>query len=108
MHITNLLSQYFGKFAKKEFPRPIQEFINGAYTKFMKLDLKEFKNSKHYKSLNELFTRDLIIKREIDSSKDIFISPTDSLITECGKLKNDTALQIKGMEYSVEELLTYY
>jgi hypothetical protein len=25
MHITNLLSQYFGKFAKKEFPRPIQE-----------------------------------------------------------------------------------
>ena len=108
MHITNLLSQYFGKFAKKEFPRPIQELINGSYTKFMKLDLKEFKNSKHYKSLNELFTRDLIIKREIDSSKDIFISPTDSLITECGKLKNDTALQIKGMEYSVEELLTYY
>ena len=108
MHITNLLSQYFGKFAKKEFPRPIQELINGAYTKFMKLDLKEFKNSKHYKSLNELFTRDLIIKREIDGSKDIFISPTDSLITECGKLKNDTALQIKGMEYSVEELLTYY
>ena len=108
MHITNLLSQYFGKFAKKEFPRPIQEFINGAYTKFMKLDLKEFKNSKHYKSLNELFTRDLIIKRDIDISKDIFISPTDSLITECGKLKNDTALQIKGMEYSVEELLTYY
>ena len=37
MHITNLLSQYFGKFAKKEFPRPIQELINGAYTKFMKL-----------------------------------------------------------------------
>ena len=24
------------------------------------------------------------------------------------KAKNDTALQIKGMEYSVEELLTYY
>ena len=108
MHITNLLSQYFGKFAKKEFPRPIQELINGSYTKFMKLDLKEFKSSKHYKSLNELFTRDLIIKREIDGSKDIFISPTDSLITELGKLKNDTALQIKGMEYSVEELLTYY
>src|SRR5574344_758902 len=108
MHITNLLSQYFGKFAKKEFPRPIQELINGAYTKFMKLDLKEFKNSKHYKSLNELFIIYLIIKREIDSSKDIFISPTDSLITEYGKLKNDTALQIKGMEYSVEELLTYY
>lgn len=108
MHITNLLSQYFGKFAKKEFPKPIQKCINQAYKKFMKLDLQEFKNAKHYKSLNELFTRELIIKRDIDSAKNIFISPTDSLITECGKLENDTALQIKGMKYSVEELLTYY
>lgn len=108
MHITNLISQYFGKFAKTKFPKPIQKCINGAYTKLMKLDLKEFKNSKHYNTLNELFTRELILKREIDSSKDIFISPTDSLITECGKLENDTALQIKGMKYSVEELLTYY
>lgn len=108
MHITNQLSRYFGKFAKVEFPKPIQKCINNAYAKFMKLDLKEFKNAKHYKSLNDLFTRELIINREIDNSENIFISPTDSLITECGKLEEDTALQIKGMQYSVEELLTYY
>ncbi|MBL3519198.1 MULTISPECIES: phosphatidylserine decarboxylase [Arcobacteraceae] len=108
MHITNLISQYFGKFAKKEFPKPIQKIINKSYARFMKLDMREFKNAKHYKSLNELFTREFIIDREIDNSKNIFISPTDSLITECGKLENDTALQIKGMAYSVEELLTYY
>lgn len=108
MHITNLISQYFGKFATKEFPSPIQRFINNAYAKIMKLDLKEFKSAKHYKSLNELFTREFIIKREINGDKNIFISPTDSLITECGKLKDDIALQIKGMEYGVEELLTYY
>ncbi|OCL83111.1 phosphatidylserine decarboxylase [Arcobacter porcinus] len=108
MHITNLLSQYFGKFAKKEFPNTIQKLINNSYAKIMKLDLTEFKSAKHYKSLNELFTRELIIKREIDNSENIFISPTDSLITECGKLEKDIALQIKGMQYSVEELLTYY
>jgi phosphatidylserine decarboxylase len=68
----------------------------------------EFKHPRYYKSLNELFTRELIIKREIDKNKDSIISPTDSLITECGTLKEDIALQIKGMEYSVEELLTYY
>src|SRR5574344_3159512 len=108
MHKTNLISQYFGKFASKEFPRPIQKLINASYVKLMKLDLKEFKASKHYKSLNALFTRELEIRRNIDQSENIFISPSDSLITEAGKLDKDIALQIKGMEYSVEELLTYY
>ena len=108
MHITNLISQYFGKFAKKEFPSFFQEIINVSYVKLMKLNMSEFKNAKYYKSLNALFTRELIIKRNIDETKDIVISPTDSLITECGKLQNDTALQIKGMAYSVEELLTYH
>ncbi len=108
MHITNLLSQYFGKFAKTKFPSFIQKIINSSYVKLMKLDMSEFKNAKHYKTLNELFTRELVIKREINSSENIFISPTDSLVTECGELKKDIALQIKGMQYSVEELLTYY
>ena len=31
MHITNQISQYFGKFAKKEFPTPIQKIINLSY-----------------------------------------------------------------------------
>ena len=108
MHITNQISQYFGKFAKKEFPTPIQKIINLSYVKLMKLNMAEFKHPRYYKSLNDLFTRELIIKREIDKDKDSIISPTDSFITECGTLKDDTALQIKGMEYSVEELLTYY
>lgn len=108
MHITNLLSQYFGKFAQTKFPRPIQKIINQSYSKLMKLDLSEFKNAKHYGSLNELFTRELILDREINKEEDSFISPTDSLITECGKIQYNTALQIKGMSYSIEELLTYY
>jgi len=108
MHITNLLSQYFGKFAKKQFPSFIQNVINGAYVKFLGLNMSEFKKPKFYKSLNDLFTRELEIDRKIDRTENVIISPTDSLITECGQLENDTALQIKGMEYSVEELLTYY
>jgi len=108
MHITNLISQYFGKFAKKEFPTFIQKIINASYVKLMGLNMSEFKNARYYKSLNDLFTRELIIKREIDKTQNVIISPTDSLITECGVLKDDIALQIKGMEYGVEELLTYY
>ena len=108
MHITNLISLYFGKFAKKQFPSIIQKFINASYVKLMGLNMSEFKHSRYYKSLNELFTRELIIKREIDETAGVIISPTDSLITQCGQIQNDIALQIKGMEYSVEELLTYY
>lgn len=108
MHITNLISQYFGKFASKQFPSFFQKIVNNTYVKLMGLNMSEFKNPKHYKSLNALFTRELIISRKIDENENIFISPTDSLITECGILKDDTALQIKGMQYSVEELLTYY
>ena len=108
MHITNLISLYFGKFAKKEFPSFLQKAINASYVKLMGLNMSEFKNSKYYKSLNDLFTRELIIKRVIDENKNTIISPTDSLITQCGQIQNDIALQIKGMQYSVEELLTYY
>ncbi len=108
MHITNLISQYFGIFAKMEFPAIIQKVINSSYVKFLKLDMSEFRNAKYYKSLNDLFTRELAIPREINKDVDSFISPSDSFVTQCGMLKNDLLLQIKGMEYSVEELLTYY
>lgn len=108
MHITNIISQYFGKFAKTEFPSFIQRVINAGYVKFLGLNMSEFKPSKHYKSLNALFTRELEISRKIDENENTIISPTDSLITQCGKVENDIALQIKGMQYSVEELLTYH
>ncbi|WP_044419430.1 phosphatidylserine decarboxylase [Halarcobacter anaerophilus] len=107
MHITNLISQYFGKVAKFEFPSFIQRVINGAYVKFLGLNMSEFRNPKFYKSLNDLFTRELAIPRQIDKDEKTFISPTDSLITQCGKLEEDLLLQIKGMEYSLEEMLTY-
>ena len=107
MHITNIISQYFGKFAKTQFPLFIQKFINNTYVKTLGLNMSEFRNPKFYKSLNDLFTRELAIQREINKDQDIFISPCDSLVTQCGTLEKELLLQIKGMEYSVEEMLTY-
>ena len=108
MHITNLISQYFGKLAKTEFPSFIQSIINNGYVKFLKLDMSEFRQPKHYKSLNDLFTRELAIQRQIDEDIKAVISPADSFVTACGKINHDTLLQIKGMEYSIDELLTYH
>ena len=104
-HITSLVSQIFGKFASKEFPRWFQNIVNLSYVKLMGLDMSEFYPPSHYKSLNALFTRRLREMRSFSLDADEFISPCDALVTEYGEVKNDYALQIKGMRYRVDELL---
>ncbi|MEA2049680.1 MAG: phosphatidylserine decarboxylase [Campylobacterota bacterium] len=106
MHITNKISNIFHKFATKEFSRGVQSTINNGYVKILGLDMGEFHDPSSYKTLNKLFTRELRVPRDIDSSLDNFISPADSFVTEAGDIENETALQIKGMSYSVKELLT--
>ncbi len=107
MHITNQISRCFGKLAKTKFPKPIQNVLNTGYVKILGLDMSEFEKPSYYDSLNELFTRKLVTPRQLNSDAEKIISPTDSLISACGKLQNDTLLQIKGMEYNIEELLTF-
>ncbi len=104
-HITSALSQGFGKFASKEFPSTIQKFINSSYVKLMGLDMSEFHHPSTYKSLNALFTRKLKEKRQFSLDAEDFISPCDSLITECGTISEDYALQIKGMRYKCAEFI---
>jgi phosphatidylserine decarboxylase len=105
-HITNKISDYFHKFATTQFPATIQNIINTGYVKLLGLDMSEFKNPSSYKTLNELFTRSLVKPRDFDRSLNNFISPSDSFVSAQGSIKGETALQIKGMEYSVKELLT--
>ena len=104
-HITSAISQNFGKFASKEFSPFIQNIINSSYVGLMGLDMSEFSKPSSYKSLNALFTRKLRQDRKYSLDADDFISPCDSLISECGELKDDYALQIKGMQYKTDELL---
>lgn len=104
-HITSAISQAFGKFANKEFSKPIQNFINNSYVSLMGLDMSEFHSPSTYRSLNALFTRKLREDRDFSLDGDDFISPCDSFISECGKLDKEYALQIKGMRYSSDELL---
>ncbi|NOX14456.1 MAG: phosphatidylserine decarboxylase, partial [Epsilonproteobacteria bacterium] len=103
---TSLISRVFGLFASAKFPRIIQNIINKSYVRLMKVDLREFQSEDKYDSLNALFTRKLIKKREFDINSKIFISPCDSFITSCGTISFGQALQIKGFTYSVEELLS--
>jgi phosphatidylserine decarboxylase len=105
-HITNTISQLFGRFADHEFPSGVQTFINQAYVNLLGLDMREFAPPSTYPSLNKLFTRELKKARPVDHRKGAFISPVDALVTECGTIEEGRAMQIKGMAYDVGELLT--
>ncbi len=103
--ITNTISRLFGSFARARFPFVLQQTINFAYVKLMGVDLSEFDKLSSYKSLNELFTRKLKTQRKFDQGSHTFISPSDSLVTECGDIFVSTSMQIKGFYYKVDELL---
>jgi len=104
-HYTSIISQGFGKFASTAFPKPLQSLINNSYVKLMGLDMSEFAQPSSYPTLNRLFTRALVTPRMIIEDDDIMISPVDALVTDFGTITQKRAYQIKGMAYSIQELL---
>jgi len=104
-HITSAISQLFGKFASKEFPKWFQVIVNQSYVSLMGLDMSECQPPSSYKSLNALFTRTLNKDREFSKDPKDFISPCDSWTSELGPIRDDYALQIKGMRYKCSDLL---
>ena len=107
-HYSSIISNSFGSFASKAFPRPMQKIINSGYVKLMGLDMSEFKEPREYKTLNKLFTRALQKPRNIESDPNVLISPVDALVTDYGRIVEGKAYQIKGMEYSIERLFGSY
>jgi len=84
----------------------MQYLVNTTYARLMALDLSEFGDLRSYPTLNALFTRQFVKPRVFDADPNRFISPADGLITARGQLVDDTLLQIKGMTYTVSDLLT--
>jgi phosphatidylserine decarboxylase len=104
-HITSAISQTFGRFASKEHGKTFQKMINRTYVRAMGLDMGEFDAPETYPTLNALFTRKFRQIRTFSTDPLDMISPCDSLITACGTIEEDLALQIKGMRYCVDGVL---
>lgn len=104
-HFTNIVSDVFGKFAFLPFPSFIQTRINKKYVDMFDIDLSNYPSIESYKTLNKLFTREMIKLPTINKNSD-FISPCDALITDCGNYTKSTSFQVKGMSYNINELLT--
>lgn len=92
-----------GKFSHSKLSRLIIPKFAKAYG----IPIEEAeKELKEYATLNEFFTRKLKPgQRPISTEADVMVSPVDSLITAMGKIDAGTILNVKGQDYSLDEIL---
>jgi phosphatidylserine decarboxylase len=59
----------------------------------------------HYKSLQDLFTRNLKVgARSIDSTPNTLVSPVDGCLSAVGKVDENDTFMIKGQSYSLSKI----
>lgn len=97
------VSRLTGAFAKSRASRRLIPWFARTYG--IRVEDAE-KHVREYASLNDFFSRRLKIGlRPVDSSADTVVSPVDSLITGIGPILEGQLLQVKGQDYTIEELL---
>ncbi|MFC5405531.1 archaetidylserine decarboxylase [Cohnella soli] len=97
------VSRMTGRFAKSSMSR---RWIP-RFAKMYGIPVEDAeKRLDEYVSLNDFFTRRLKPgKRPIDRSPDALVSPVDAKITGCGVIQDGLLLQVKGQDYTLDELL---
>ena len=98
-----IFSKLYGKYcdtklSSKKIPAFVDEFN-------IDMDLAK-KDIKDFTSFNDFFTRELISEaRPITNDPDILISPGDGRLTAYENIDLDNIVQIKGLTYSLRELV---
>ena len=97
------ISRLTGRFAQSSASRRLIP----RFARMYGIALEEAeKRIDEYSTLNEFFTRRLKPgMREIDPEPGSLVSPVDALITGAGKINAGTILNIKGQDYTIDELL---
>ncbi len=97
------ISRMTGRFAKSAYSR---RWIS-KFASMYQIPIEEAeKKLEEYRSLNEFFTRRLKPgSRTVDTAADALVSPVDAKITACGTIQEGLMLQVKGQDYTIEELL---
>ncbi len=97
------ISRITGRFAQSAASRHFIPRFAAAYG--IKVDEAE-KALSEYRTLNEFFTRRLKPgARQIDDGRQSLVSPVDALVTGAGSIEQGTLLNVKGQNYTVDELL---
>jgi len=99
-----LLTRFVGRLSRIENPLFCRLCI-AVWRLFTDLDLSEAKK-RRFNSVHECFTRELKDgARRIDTDPDCLVSPCDALVGACGRVQRGLALQAKGFEYPLLDLL---
>lgn len=98
------LTRWMGRFSKIRHPL-VRDLSLWIWKLFSDLDLSEAKKPK-FDSLHDCFVRELRDgARPFDASPRVVCSPCDGIVGACGTIADGELLQIKGMPYSLSELL---
>ncbi|MBX9872343.1 MAG: archaetidylserine decarboxylase [Burkholderiaceae bacterium] len=98
------LTRFMGRFSKVRQPL-VREVSIALFKFFGGLDLSEAKKQR-FDSLHDCFVRELKEDaRPFDADPQVICSPSDGIVGGHGRIEGDELLQIKGMPYSLTELL---
>jgi len=103
----HLFSRLAGWFATRHWPQPWQRWLNRSFANQYRIDADESELPiEAYPSLQALFTRRLkLAARPLAADPRALVAPVDSAIGACGTADEDRIVQVKGRDYSVEQLL---
>lgn len=102
-----IMSRCWGWLAACYIPITFRPYIYGWYSNVFNVNLEEalYPDYKHYKSLQEFFTRPLRDGvRYIDPVAPL-ISPADGKVLHFGSANNNLIEQVKGVNYSIESFI---
>ncbi|RZA19099.1 MAG: phosphatidylserine decarboxylase, partial [Proteobacteria bacterium] len=100
----NAMSWVTGKVAEIALPAPLQRGLNKGFAKAFGIDTAEAeKPITDYASIEDFFTRKL--KAGARPIHGELCSPADGILSISGIADNATAIQAKGLKYSLHELM---
>jgi phosphatidylserine decarboxylase len=104
-HVPRLaLTRLMGCFSKIEQPL-VRDLSIATWRLFCDVDLSEARQA-HFRSLHDCFVRELREgARPIDDNPRVLISPCDGIVGASGVIADNLLLQIKGLSYTLDELL---
>lgn len=98
------LTRWMGRFSKIRHPW-VRALSIRIWRLFSDLDLSEAKKER-FDSLHDCFVRELKDgARPFDPRSGVVCSPSDGIVGACGTIEDGRLLQIKGMAYTLRELL---
>jgi phosphatidylserine decarboxylase len=100
----NAISWLTGKISEVQLPKTMQSSLNSGFAKLFGIDVAEAeKPISEYASIEDFFTRKLKIGARPIAGE--LCSPADGFLSVSGLADNATAIQAKGLTYSLKELM---